>query len=174
MKGGENMNFMATERIMDFTDKFIPKSQYLLQTEGHKDYLGRSYTADYVEIINQSPYHISFEVVENEIIVFCFGDHIHFEDYSFELEEGDPDYVDRAIEFLTMFFRYPIERRYTSKGNKVVRDETLLVVSEEEKESICATYFCTGLKNLFKQRIETVKRFAFDNETKSFREVQIP
>ena len=168
------MNFIATERIIDFTDKFIPKSQYIVQTEGHKDYLGRSYTADYVEIIEQSPYHIAFEVVENEIIIFYFGDHIHFEDYSSELEEGMPNYVDRAIEFLEMLFRYPIERRYTSKGNKVVLDESLLIVSEDAKESICVTFSSAGLKNLFKKRIETVKRFEFDYETKSFREVQIP
>ena len=174
MKDDEKVNFIATEKIVEFTDKFIPKSQYVVQTDGHKDYLGRSYTADYVEIIKQSPCHIAFEVVENEIIIFYFGDHIHFEDYSSELEQGMPNYVDRAIEFLEMFFRYPIERRYTSKGNKVVRDESILIVSEKKQERICVTYSGAGLKNLFKKRVETVKRYAFDDETKSFREVQIP
>ena len=167
------MNFLVTERIIDFTDKFISKSQYTVQTEGHKDYLGKVYTADYVEIIVQPPYQIAFEVVENEITIFYFDDHIHFEDYSSQLEEGMPNYVDRAIEFLEKIFKYPIEQRKTLKGNKVIRDETLFITSENEKESICVTYSCAGLRNLFKKRIKTVKRFAFDVETKSFREVHI-
>ena len=162
------MNFATTERIINFTDKFIPKAQYIVQTEDHKNYFGQAYTADYVVINDPFPYHIAIEVVENEIIIFFFGDHIHFEDYTSELENGMPNYLDRAIEFLEKLFCYPIERRRTFKGDKVIRDESLLVESDNAMTSIGVTYSGAGLKNLFKKSTKTIERFAFDRETQSF------
>ena len=52
---------------------------------------------------------VSFEVLDNEIIVFYFTDHYHFEDYSSELEEGEDDYIKRAKDFLIELFENQIK-----------------------------------------------------------------
>ncbi len=130
------MNFQSTSKLIAVADKYIKCDNYTVKTEGHKNYRGIDYTADFVEIINAPNNSVSFEVTENEIIIFFFSDHVHFSDYELEVEKGAPDYVDRAVEFLEKLFTLPIEREYTVKGDKVVRDESFFIISKAEKEVV--------------------------------------
>ncbi len=156
------MNFKGTEKLISVTGKFINADNYNIRTKGHKNYRGVEYTADYVEIINDPHNSVSFEVTENEIIVFFFTDHVHFNDYAMDLEDNESDYIERAAEFLENLFTLPIERKYTVKGNKVIRDESMFIQSQTEKESCGGVTFCfAGIKNILKKKrtVMEVKRF---------------
>lgn len=163
------MNFQTTEKLIAVADKYIKCDNYTIKTEGHKNYRGIDYTADYVEIINDPNNSVSFEVTENEIIIFFFSDHVHFSDYGLDVEKDEPDYIDRAIEFLENLFNFPIERKYTVRGDKVVRDESFFILSETKKESCAGVCLCfAGIKNLFKKKGKIVEVKKFDVATENF------
>ncbi len=163
------MNFEATGRLMAAAKKYVNSEHYTIKTEGHKNYRGIAYTADYVEIISDPNNAINFEVTEDEIVVCFFSDHVHFCDYGMELEDDDPDYIERAVTFLEKLFTLPIERKYTRKGDRVIRDESLFVLSETERESCGGiTFFLAGIRNLFKKEIRIVEVKKFDAATGNF------
>ncbi len=163
------MNFQATDKLIAVTNKYIKCDNYTIKTDGHKDYRGIDYTADYIEVISDPNNSVSFEVTENEIIIFFFSDHVHFSDYGLDVEEDEPDYIDRAIEFLEKLFTFSIERKYTVKCDKVVRDESFFILSETKKESCAGVFLCfAGIKNLFKKKKKTVETKKFDLATGNF------
>lgn len=146
------MNFESTQRLLDVASNYVKTENISIESDGNKDWKGRKYIADDVEIIKEEPNQISFEVTEKEIIIFFFTDHVHFEDYSSDLDNSDADYVERAITFLEKIFTLPIETRYTTKGDKIIRNESYFVLSNGEKESCAGIAFCSaGLKNFFKK-----------------------
>ena len=163
------MNFEATKQLLDVVGRFIQIENINVQSDGNRDWRGREYIADYVEIIKEQPNRIGFEVVEEEIVIFFFTDHIHFEDYSSALNNDGPDYVARAIEFLKMLFTLPIERRYTTKGEKITRDASYFILSNGKRES-CAgiTFSSAGLKNIFKKSVKHIEIKKFDNQIGDF------
>ena len=67
-------------------------------------------------VMVDSENNVGIEVFDNEIIIYYFTDHYHFEDYSSELEEGDKDYVERAKCFLKELFEEQIRRIEYYKG----------------------------------------------------------
>lgn len=163
------MNFKVTEKLISITNKFINADNYIIQTERHKDYQGIEYTADYVEIISDTHNSVGFEVTEDEIIVFFFTDHAHFNDYGMDLKDNEPDYIERAAEFLEKLFILPIERKYTVKGTTVVREESLFILSQTEKESCAGVTFCfSGIKNIFKKKRRVIEVKQFDKELGNF------
>ena len=88
-----------------------------------KPYLGNanvSINDDFVMIDEKN--HVGFDVMENEIIVFYFTDHMHFEDYTSELEEGEDDYIKRAKDFLIELLTYTIRHDEFFKGKKKSND----------------------------------------------------
>lgn len=161
------MNFTATEKLIATTNKYISSDKYSIQTEGHKNYIGMEYTADYVEILQNPDYFISFEVTKEEIIIFFFSNHIHFNDYG--IEDDNSNYIDSAVEFLDDLFSYPIETHYITKGDRIIRIESFFVKSPTEKES-CAgvSIYPTRIKNVFKRKIKHVETKRFDRETGGF------
>ncbi len=163
------MNFKATEKLISVTGNFIDSDNYSIQTEGHKNYIGVEYTADYVKIIDDPHNSVSFEVTEDDITVFFFTDHAHFNDYCCELKDNEPDYVERAAEFLEKLFTLPIERKYTLKGTKVIRDESWFIQSQTEKESCAGTTFSfAGIKNIFKKKRTVAEAKRFDKTAGNF------
>lgn len=163
------MNFQATDKLIAVTNKYIKCDNYTIKTEGHKDYRGVDYTADYVEILNDTSNSVSFEVTENEIIIFFFSDHVHFSDYGLEVEEDEPDYIDRAVEFFENLFTPPIERKYIIKGNKVVRDKSYFIMSQTEKVSCAGVTLCfSGIRNIFKKKKKIIAVKKFDTEIGNF------
>ena len=163
------MNFKATEKLISAAAKFLNNDNFNIQTAGHKNYRGVEYTADYVEVLNDPQNSISFEVTENEIIIFFFTDHVHFNDYVVDLKDNEPDYVKRAAEFLEKLFTLPIERKYTVKGSKVIRDETLFIKSQTEKESCAGVTICfAGIKNILKKKMKVIEMKCFDKAIGNF------
>lgn len=167
------MNFTATKTLTDTVGKYVSAEKLNIKSNGHKDYWGREYTADFVEIFSEEPNRLSFEVTENEIIVFFFTDHIHFEDYTFDLNDGEPDYIQRAAEFLDKLFTLPIALEYMSKGNRIIKSESFFI-SDNEKES-CAgkTLSSAGIKNIFKKKRYRVEIKKFDRTLGKFVKVGI-
>lgn len=84
------MNFETTTQLIDILKPHIVAGKITTSTE-NKAWKGRSYKSDYVTIDERN--NVGFEVFDNEIIVFYFTDHVHFENYTSELEEGEDDYI---------------------------------------------------------------------------------
>lgn len=151
------MNYCETQKLLDIIYKYLPAESLFVQTE-NTDWRGRKYKSDFVNVLESD--NIGFEVFENEIIIFYFTDHVHFEDYTLD-GEPEKNYTERAESFLKKLFTLPIERCYTKKGDKVVRDESFFVVSETEKESCTGVCLSPSLKNIFRKAIHV-------QETKKF------
>lgn len=94
--------------------------------------------SDFVTL--EAEHNVGFEVFENEIIIFYFKDHVHFEDYSSEREEGEPDYVERAKDFLVNLFTKEIRIEEYYKKDELVKDCYYFVTSEGD-EYIGGTYW---------------------------------
>ena len=87
------MNFEITNELIDTIKPYTENATITISTENN-DWKGRAYKSDFITIDDKN--NVGFEVFDNEIIVFYFTDHYHFEDYSSELEDGDDDYIKRA------------------------------------------------------------------------------
>ncbi len=163
------MNFESTQRLLDVVSNYVKTENISIESGDNKDWKGRKYIADFVEIIKEEPNQISFEVTGEEIIIFFFNDHVHFDDYSSALDNNDADYVERAIEFLKKMFTLPIETRYTTKGDRIIRNESYFVLPNNEKESCVGTAFgSAGLKNFFKKSVKHVEIKKFDRHISKF------
>ena len=84
------MNFEITNELIDTIKPYTENVTVKISTD-NKDWKGRDYKSDFVTIDEKN--NVGFEVFDNEIIVFYFTDHYHFEDYSSELEDGEDDYI---------------------------------------------------------------------------------
>ena len=73
------MNFETTAILLDELKTYIENSIVDISTE-NKDWRNRDYKSDLVTIDAENQ--VGFEVFDNEIIVYYFTDHYHFEDYS--------------------------------------------------------------------------------------------
>ncbi len=162
------MNFKETEQLLTTVTKYLSSDKIRIQTDTCKDYLGKSYTADYVQITNDPNNHIGIEVTENEIIIFFFTDHAHFEDYTSPIKEGETNYIQRAAEFLDKLFTLPIERNYTIKGNRIIRDESFFIIGNKKVSCAGITLSFAGFRNMFKKKKRVCEKFLFNKETACF------
>lgn len=121
--------------------------------------------SDFVTLIENQD--VGFEVFDNEIIVFYFTDHTHFEDYSSDLNEGDPDYVQRAKEFLKQLFTLPIRKYDIFKGKKLSCDKYYFVLSDGTEDFIGGTLYklCRFLNPFRKKRTE-ITTWQYDTDKK--------
>ena len=162
------MIFEATKTLTDTVCKYVPLEKLNVKFDTFKSFFGAEYNADFVEILTESSDTFSFEVSENEIIIFFFNDHIHFEDYAFDLEDGEHDYVQRADEFLNKLFTLPIEIHSTFKGNKNVSSESFFI-TEKGRESCAGKAVCSaGLKNVLKKKTKRIETKIFDRTLAKF------
>ncbi len=114
------MNYEITTTLVEALRPYIGDKSVNITTE-EKNWKGEASKSDYVEVDKKNS--VGFEVMNNEIIVFYFTDHTHFEDYTSELAEGEDDYVKRAIEFLIDLFRYKICNIKHYKGDKMYSEQ---------------------------------------------------
>lgn len=162
------MIFKATETLTDTVCKYVPSEKLNVKSDTFKNYFGAEYDANFVEILTESSDTFSFEVSEKEIIIFFFNDHIHFEDYTSDLEYGELNYVQRADEFLNKLFTLPIELHSTFKGNKNVSSENFFI-TEKGRESCAGKTVCSaGIKNILKQRTKHIETKIFDRTLGKF------
>lgn len=155
------MNFDITSKILDSLSPYIINADVTVSTD-NKDWLNRPKKSDIVTIDAKS--NVSFEVLENEIIVFYFTDHTHFEDYSAELEDGQDDYVTRAIDFLKELLCYYVCQLKFFKGKSLVSEKYLIMYHDgrEDNQIGNTIYSFWGIINPFCKRRTETKTWIFD------------
>lgn len=125
--------YPQTGEILDALRDICDPKNITIKNE-HTNWHGKPYRSDYV--ILEAEHKVGFEVLENEIIAFYFGDHCHFEDYTSELAEGQAPYVQRAIDFFRRFFTTPLQLLEKRKGRRKIRSEWFFLLPDGRKESI--------------------------------------
>lgn len=136
--GVDILNYEITQQLLDAISPYFDLNGITITTE-NKDWKGRSYRSDFVKLIYKN--NVSFEVFDNEIIISYFTDHVHFEDYIFDLEDGEPDFVTRAREFLVQLFTMPIRRLEKYRGKTLVSDQYFFVMPDGQEERIGGTWY---------------------------------
>lgn len=127
------MNYETTKHLLDAISPYYDLTKISVLTE-NKDYRGHHYQSDFVTLDKNNNVH--FEVFDNEIIISYFTDHKHFEDYTFELEEREPNFVARAIDFLVSLFKVSIYQIEVCKGNKLVYEKYYFVYPNGDEECV--------------------------------------
>ncbi len=158
------MNYITTEKILNALRPVCDLSNISITTE-NKDWKGRTYKSDYVTIIKT--HNIGFEVFDNEIIVFYFTGHCHFEDYS-STHKNDEDYISSAIDFLTKLFTLSIRYSKVTRGNKIKREEYFFVMQNGQEESLAGPSLRLFGGNLFIRKIATNLTWQYDKESNDF------
>lgn len=160
------MNYNTTQILLDTVKPYFDIENIKITTE-NTDWKDRPYKSDFVTLIENQD--VGFEVFDNEIIVFYFTDHTHFEDYSSDLNEGDPDYVQRAKEFLKQLFTLPIRKYDIFKGKKLSCDKYYFVLSDGTEDFIGGTLYklCRFLNPFRKKRTE-ITTWQYDTDKKCF------
>lgn len=165
-KGGDDMNFEITTELLETIKSYIEKANTTIATE-NKDWKGRNYKSDFVTIDEKN--NVGFEVFDNEIIVFYFTDHYHFEDYSSELQDGDDNYIKRAKDFLNELFENQIKYIEIYKGKKLATEKYYFIYSDNTEERIGGTWW--GLErflNPFAKKIEKTTIYKFNKDKGCF------
>lgn len=153
------MNFKITKEILGSLTPYINADKIRISTE-NKDWKGKPYKSDFVTI--DSTNDVGFEVFENEIIVFYFTDHMHFEDYSTEEEYN---YIFRAKEFLTNLFTARLRCIETYKGKKLAKDNYYFVYDNKDDEPIGGTIWSlSSLHNPFTKKSQKSTTWFYDRD----------
>lgn len=133
------LNFEETSRIINAIKPYIDKDRITISTE-NKDWKNRDYKSDLVMLDDKN--NVGFEVFENEIIVFYFTDHCHFEKYISELD--DDNYIKYATDFILELFQYKIVQQEYYRG-KSLCSEKYYIIYNDERENICIGTIFYGL-----------------------------
>jgi len=166
--GGDDVNFEITSELLETIKPYIENVDITITTE-NRDWKGRDYKSDFVTIDEKN--NVGFEVFDNEIIVFYFTDHYHFEDYSSELEDGEDDYRKRAKDFLIELFENEIKYIEIYRGKKLATEKYYILYSDNTEERIGGTWW--GLErflNPFAKTIEKTTVYKFDKAKGCFDE----
>ena len=91
-------------------------------------------------IIIDETHNVGFEIFENEIIVFFFSAHTHFENYS---DKNNSEYISRAKEFLNKLFTCTIKHEKIFKG-KTLTEERYTFINKDNTDD-CPIYVCNKL-----------------------------
>lgn len=153
------MNFKETDEILACLKPYLENSDIVISTE-NEDYRGRKYQSDFVTIDEKS--NIGFEVFDNEIIVFYFTEHSHFEDYTSEPEEGQDDYIKRAKDFLLGLFENKIKYTAIYKGKKLSTEKYYIVRPNGENYIGGAWWGFKSLLNPFAEKTVKSTYFVFN------------
>ena len=132
------MNFETTSILLDAIKPYI-KNAAVEITVANSDRHDRSYKSDIVSIDAKN--NVGFEVFDNEVIVFYFTDHCHFEDYSSELQNGEDNYIERARSFLKGLFKNKIRHIEYYKGKTLSSEKYFILLSDGKSECIGNTWF---------------------------------
>ena len=126
------MNFKTTYVLLNAIQPYTDSIDISITCDGH--------TSDLVKIDTVN--NVGFEVFYNEVIVFYFTDHYHFEDYSSELQGGEEHYIERAQSFLKVLFEYKIRHVEYYKGKTLYSEKYFLLYNDgRNDECIGNTWF---------------------------------
>lgn len=159
------MNFHTTQTLLDAIKPYFDLDNIKLSTN-NKDWKGRPYQSDYVTLIENQNVH--FEVFDNEIIVAFFTEHLHFEDYSSDLNDGNPDYIQRAAEFLKQLFTLPIRKFDIYKGKRISGYKYYLLQPDGTEERISASWYGFRFLNPFAKKETEITTWQYDTGKKCF------
>lgn len=153
------MNFKITNELIDAIKPYTENASITIFSD-NKEGKGQSYASDVVMIDEEND--VGFEVFDNEIIVFYFTDHYHFEDYSSDVKDGDDDYIKRAKEFILKLFENKIKYVQIYRGKKLAAEKYYFLYSDITEERIGGTWW--GLEHFLnplakKTSITTVYTF---------------
>ncbi len=161
------MNFEITQRLLKAIEPYTENCKINVSTE-QTDWLGRKYNSDFVTIDEKGD--VCFEVLNNEIIMHYFTDHLHFNDYSLELEDGQPDFIERAEEFLTDLFTCEITHLRKFKGKYLISERYTLNYHDDEKmcpTGVCVHRILVRFNPFLKKRCERIT-YIFDKSKGTF------
>lgn len=162
------MNFEITNELIDTIKPYMENATLTISTD-NKDWKGRDYKSDFVTLDKKN--NVGFEVFDNEIIVFYFTDHHHFEDYSSELEDGEDDYIKRAKDFLTELFKNRIKYIEIYRGKKLVTEKYYLIYSDNTEERLGGTWWgLARFLNPFSKKTERTTIYKFNKLSGCFEE----
>lgn len=134
------MYFQTTSELIEAIKPYIAEGSLTIHSETAETRGNHLYPVDRVMI--DEAHRMGFSVSENEIIVFCFRDHTHFEDHTSEPREGGPDYVTRAKEFLSDLLQYRIRRVEVYKGKELAKEKCYFLYPDERgEESFGGTWY---------------------------------
>ena len=161
------MNFETTLILLDSLQSYTGNSKIEISAE-NKDWRNHSCKSDFIAIDAKN--HIGFEVLENEIIVFFFTDHCHFQDYSLSLQDGEDNYIERAKTFLNELFKYRVRHVEYYNGNALYSEKYFLLYDDgRDDECIGNTWFgLVRFINPFGKRIIHSATWQFDKSKGMF------
>lgn len=125
------MNYRITEDLLNAVYKLVPPGNVKI-TCTNKDWRGREYQSDLVMIDEENQ--VGFEVFENEIIVYFFTEHLHFEDYASSGDDDEPTFVERMEGFLTDLLTCTLRCEKQYKGNVLIRERWVLIHEDQTEE----------------------------------------
>ena len=160
------MYFEITNELINTLKQYTENATITLSTD-NKDWKDRDYKSDFVTIDEKNNF--CFEVFDNEIIVFYFTDHYHFEDYSSDLEDGDDNYIKRAKGFIVELLENKIKYIQIYKGKKLATEKYYIVYSDNTEERIGGTWW--GLErflNPFAKKIKKTTLYKFNKSSGYF------
>ncbi len=162
-------NYQETKEILNALSKYLDVSKLEISTK-NSDWKGREYESDLVHVIKDSG--ITFEVFENEIIVYFLKDHIHF--YKMDDNE-DVTYLARTIEFFEQLFTCKVVREEYYKGKALICNKHKLIYPDGKiVDDLGVTYYgFLHLINPFLKKKKVVTVWRFDKETATFLEDKV-
>ena len=158
------MNYADTSELLEVLNKYVAYENIDIKTE-IEDWRGKILHDDFLTIDNEN---VRIEVSDGGIIIGYFTDHTHFDDSTFELQDGEPNYLERAKEFIDELFTYKIKQvNYYRKGELVKDKYYFIAENGAEGEFIGgATYhICLFGRNSI---IKTETVWQYDKEKQSF------
>jgi hypothetical protein len=164
------MNYIITNELFGVIKPYTENVNITISTE-NIDWKGEKYKSDFVTIDEKNNF--GFEVFDNEIIVFYFTDHCHFEDYTSDLEDGNDDYIKRAKDFIIKLFENKIKYVQIYKGKKLVAEKYYIIYADNKEEEIGNTLLgLAHLVNPFTKKMEKTTIYQFNPATGCFDIVQ--
>ncbi len=160
------MNFEVTNELLEVLKPYTEKSSVSISTE-NEDWKGRPYQSDFVSIDEE--HGVGFEVFDDEIIVFYFGDHCHFENYTSELQDGEDEYTKQAKEFLVELFENRLKHQEIYRGKKLASDKYSFIYSDDTEKYIGGTWWgLVRFLNPFAKKTEKTTIWRFDKSQGCF------
>ena len=133
------MIYGITKQILDALSPFLSEEDVEITAEKH--ILDDGSAPEYGDkVILDKENNVWFEVFENEIVLFYFTDHEHFDDYMERPRDGEPDYVERATDFLQRLFTLELRKTETVAGNDMLKVEYAFVSPDGSAEFLGGTW----------------------------------
>lgn len=165
------MNYEITKELIETITPYIVPDSITISTN-KMNWKGSKYYSDLVTA--DQKHRVGFEVFDNEIIVFYFTDHCHFEDYSSNSSDIDDNYIKRAKKFIIELFTLPIRHVETYKGKKLISEKYYIVHPDGREESKTGVICNSIIRQLnpFIKKTTTMTTWQYDNSKETFTNIQ--